>query len=168
MGTDADNKLIVNLYNRYWWPGVVSQVRNYIRSCERCQKVGTRFDKAAPEMHNIPIPNKPWSQIGIDICSLPTSAEGYVGIVVAVDYFTKWVEASPIRDKTGATIAAFIYDLICRHGCFNIQINDQGREFVNSVSERLHSLTGVKQRITSAYHPQVSLPCSYALIFLFI
>ena len=74
-----------------------------------------------------------------------------------VDYFTKWVEAEPIKDKTADTVANFLYSLICRHGCVDVQINDQGREFVNSVSERLHQLTGVKQRITSAYHPQVCL-----------
>ena len=44
--------------------------------------------------------------------------------------------------------------MMCRHGCFAIQINDQGREFVNEVSDELHRLTGVVQRITSAYHPQ--------------
>jgi transposase len=37
-----------------------------------------------------------------------------------------------------------------------VQINDQGREFCNEVAERLHSLCGVKQRVTSAYHPQAN------------
>ena len=35
-----------------------------------------------------------------------------------------------------------------------IQINDQGREFVNEISSDLHQLCGTEQRITSAYHPQ--------------
>lgn len=50
----------------------------------------------------------------------------------------------------------FLYDLICIHGCTRIQINDQGREFVNQVSARLFQLTGTAQRITSAYHPQAN------------
>ena len=141
---------------RYWWPGVTSQVADYIRTCRRCQQASTRFEKAAPEMHSVKVPSKPWSQVGIDICSLPTSAEGFIGIAVAVDYFTKYVEAEPIRDKTAATVANFLYSLIVRHGCFDIQINDQGREFVNATAERLHQLVGVRQRITSAYHPQVN------------
>ena len=45
---------------------------------------------------------------------------------------------------------------MCRHGCFSTQINDQGREFVNEVSSELHHLTGVEQRVTSAYHPQAN------------
>ena len=44
-----------------------------------------------------------------------------------------------------------------RYGCFSIQINDQGREFVNSVSAELHRLnTGTIQRVTSANHPQAN------------
>jgi len=139
---------------RFWWPRVTADVTEYIASCERCQKTSSRFDKAAPELQNIPVPASPWKQIGVDLCSLPPTIDGYVGIVVAVDYFSKWVEAEPIKDKTAKTVANFLYNLVCRHGCSDVQINDQGREFVNRVSTVLHELTGVKQRITSAYHPQ--------------
>ena len=45
---------------------------------------------------------------------------------------------------------------MCRHGCFDVQINDQGREFVNQVCDELHKLTGVEKRVTSAYHPQAN------------
>lgn len=48
----------------------------------------------------------------------------------------------------------FLYGIICCRGCFEIQINDQGSEFVNEVNTELHKLTGVEQRITSAHHAQ--------------
>ena len=35
-----------------------------------------------------------------------------------------------------------------------LQINDQGREFVNDVSHNLHEIVGIRTRVTSAYHPQ--------------
>ena len=35
-----------------------------------------------------------------------------------------------------------------------IQINDQGKEFLNEFSENLDEMTGTEQRITSAYHFQ--------------
>ena len=38
--------------------------------------------------------------------------------------------------------------------CFEGQINDQGREFVNGVCTCLPDFTGVEERITSAYYPQ--------------
>ena len=45
------------------------------------------------------------------------------------------------------------------HGCFKIQINDQGKEFVNEVSNKLLEMTGTEQRVTSAYHPQSNGLC---------
>ena len=44
---------------------------------------------------------------------------------------------------------------MCRYGCPNIVIMDQGREFVNDVSAQLYAFTQTEHRITSAYHPQV-------------
>ena len=40
------------------------------------------------------------------------------------------------------------------HGCMKIQINNQGREFVNEVTKVLHNMIGAEQRTTSACHPQ--------------
>ena len=53
--------------------------------------------------------------------------------------FSKWSEAKPIHDKSASIV---------------VQINDQGREFVNEVADKLHSMTGTQQRVTSAYLPQ--------------
>ena len=69
-------------------------------------------------------------------------------------YFSKLSEAKPIRDKSAPTVRQFLYELICRHGCFAIQINDQSKEFVNEVADELHLMTGTQQRVTSPYHPQ--------------
>ena len=38
-------------------------------------------------------------------------------------------------------------------------INDQGKEFVNQVAESLHIITGTKQKISSANHPQSNGLC---------
>ena len=96
-----------------------------------------------------------WMQISVDLCNLPQNAEHYVDICVAADYFSKWIEAKPVYGKT-AEEAPFLYDLICRYGCAKIQIHDQDRAFCNNVSCKLFNLTGTRQRITSAYHPQAN------------
>ncbi|PIK52465.1 putative gypsy retrotransposon integrase-like protein 1-like [Apostichopus japonicus] len=75
-------------------------------------------------------------------------------LLTAICAYTKWVESEPLKSKSATEVAQFIYRIICRHGCPQIQLSDQGREFVNRVSEELHRLTGVDHRITTAYHPQ--------------
>lgn len=71
-------------------------------------------------------------------------------MAIMMDYFTIWIEAKPLKDKTARSVAVFIYETICCHGVPAIQINDQGREFVNNVLRELHGLLGVEQRIISS------------------
>ncbi|XP_065321435.1 KRAB-A domain-containing protein 2-like [Gordionus sp. m RMFG-2023] len=105
-------------------------------------------------MQSFPIPSKVWTQIGVDLCSLPHSIDGFK--YAAVDYFLKYIEAQPIKDKTAHSVTLFLYSLLCRHGRVKVQIYDQGREFVNQVSNEYHKLVGTQQRVTSAYHPQAN------------
>ena len=41
----------------------------------------------------------------------------------------------------------------------SIQINDQEREIINHIITKLHEMSGVDQRVTSAYHPQANGLC---------
>ena len=104
-------------------------------------------------MHSVPVWPHIIKQVDLDLCSLP-EVDSYCHLIASIDYFTKWLKAKPIRNKTALTVASFLYELICLRGCLKVQINGQGREFVNVVCSCLHDFTGVKQRITSAYHPQ--------------
>jgi hypothetical protein len=153
---------INHLAQRFFWRGLEADVAKYIKSCEMCQKVNPKFIKEAPSLHPVAVPTEVMKQIGIDISCLPDS-NGKRYVVVAIDYFTKWSEAKALENKSATSVASFLYEIICRFGCFSIQINDQGREFVNQVSNELHRLTGVNQRITSAYHPQV---CTFSRVHL--
>ena len=93
-------------------------------------------------------------QISIDLRTLP-EVDGFKHLIVCIDYFSKWSEAKAVKDKSAPTVAKFLYEIICPHGCMRMQINDQGKEFVNEVSENFHEMTGTEQRITSAYHPRL-------------
>ena len=75
---------------------------------------------------------------------------------VACTYYSKWPEAQALPSKCAEGIAKFIYSLTARFGCFRICISDQGRNFVNSLNEKLFLLTGTEHRIASAYHPQTN------------
>ena len=112
-----------------------------------CQKQGSLTFKTKTELHIIPVPTAVMNQIGVDICNL-TEVDEYCCLVVCIDYFSKWSDAKALKDKKLTTVSQFLYELMFRHGCFSIQTNDQGREFVNSVSTKLHRLTGTIQRVT--------------------
>ena len=141
---------------RFFWHGMIEGIKEYIKIC--CQQQGKIFKKISPELKSIPVPNEVMKQIGMDLCTLP-EVDGFKHLIVWLDYFSKWSEAKAVKDKSAPTVAKFLYEIICRHGCMRIQINDQGKEFVNEVSENLHQMAGTEQRITSAYHPQSNGLC---------
>ena len=88
---------------------------------------------------SLTLAKKPWNNINNSRVQVPD-------YVISCDYAA--------IDKSAWLVTDFQDEIICRRECLWIQINDQGREFVNEVSDHLHQITGVDQRITSANHPQ--------------
>ncbi|RVW67594.1 Retrovirus-related Pol polyprotein from transposon 17.6 [Vitis vinifera] len=69
---------------------------------------------------------------GIDIIGKvsPKSSSGHEFILVAIDYFTKWVEAASYARLTSARVASFIRShIICRYGVPHELISDRGAHF---------------------------------------
>ena len=85
-------------------------------------------------LHSIPVPAKCWAQIGIDIISPFRESNNKEYIVTCVDYFSKYVEAKSVENKTGSAVGAFIYDLICQYSVMDITITDQGTFYTNLIS----------------------------------
>ena len=147
------------ILEKFYWKNVGRDVRDFILACDNCcRKVKPIHETdVVEEQHPIsivPMPNEVMVQIGVDITNLPKTEDSYCYVVLAVDYFSKWPEARALKEHTAETVAKFLFeDIICRHGCVKIQINDQSKEFVNEVSTKLHKLTGSQQYI-SAYHNQ--------------
>ncbi|XP_046350717.2 uncharacterized protein LOC124131476 [Haliotis rufescens] len=63
-------------------------------------------------------------------------------------------EAYP--DKSADSVADFLYKTVCRLGCFDILISDQGREFINTIIDNLMTKLGTEHRVSSTYHPQTN------------
>ena len=64
-------------------------------------------------------------------------------IVVATDYFTKWLEARAIEKADAKTIAWFLYDeIICRHSCPKEILSDRGAAFVSQIVTNLVEIMG--------------------------
>src|SRR6266498_3887309 len=72
---------------------------------------------------------------GVDIVgSLPITREGNRYIVVAMDYFSRWPEARPLKAANVDTVATFLYEeIICRFGAPKTLQSDRGIYFVNEL-----------------------------------
>ena len=81
---------------RFWWPNMSADVRAFVASCYFCQTHKHPTGLIEGKLQPIAIPAKPFSLMGIDhIGPIRRTARGNKHILVAVDYFSKWIIANP-------------------------------------------------------------------------
>ena len=73
-------------------------------------------------------------------------------LLVAVDKFTKWIEARPIKKLDEPTAVRFIKDIAVRYGMPNSIIN--GTNFAKGALEQCCSISGIRLDLASVAHPQ--------------
>jgi transposase InsO family protein len=149
----ADNTLY-RLQQNTWWPGMEETIRKYVRECDICQKRSR--GKQHGESSSSSITPDPFHHIGIDVMGpLPRTLNGNRYVIVAVDYFTKWTEATAVEDADAQTVVKFIHtDIICRHGVPKEITSDRGTEFLNELVTEFERTYRIKHIKTTAYHPQ--------------
>nr|KYP59208.1 Pol polyprotein [Cajanus cajan] len=78
-------------------------------------------------------------------------------LLVAVDYFTKWIEACPLAKITMENIRKFTWkNIICRIGIPHSLVTDNGRQFIAQSFEDFLRELGIKHLSTSVEHPQTN------------
>ena len=83
----------------------------------------------------IPPPERPWQHIGVDlVCDLPISKDGYLHLLVAICYLSKYVIARPLRSKRSRDVIDQLRNIYLTLGTPEIIQHDQGPEFRSKVS----------------------------------
>ena len=78
-------------------------------------------------------------------------------MIVAVDYFTKWIEAEPLNNISGRSVQKFLWrNLVCRFGIPRVLVSDNGRQFADSFLQGWCAELGIRQHFTSVGHPQAN------------
>ena len=72
----------------------------------------------------------PFAVWGLDMVGpLRTGRSGFTHVLVAVDKFTKWIVAKPIKNLESSTAISFIRELTFRYGVPHSVITDNGSNF---------------------------------------
>ena len=82
-----------------------------------------------------------------------TARGGMTHLLVAVDKFTKWIEARPIKKLDGPTVVTFIADIASRYGLPNSIITDNSTNFAKGALARYASQQGIRLDVASVTHP---------------
>nr|GEW69076.1 reverse transcriptase domain-containing protein [Tanacetum cinerariifolium] len=90
---------------------------------------------------------------GIDFMRSFPSSQGNKYILVAVDYFSKWVEAKALPTNDARVVCKFLKSLFSRFGTPRAIISDRGTHFCNDQFTKVMLKYGVTHRLATAYHP---------------
>ncbi|GJY57794.1 reverse transcriptase domain-containing protein [Tanacetum coccineum] len=78
-------------------------------------------------------------------------------LVVAINYFTKWVKVKPLTSTTGKHMERFVWEhIVCRVRTPQIIILDNGKQFAEGTFLVFCQKLGILQSFTSVYHPQAN------------
>ncbi|GJY71573.1 reverse transcriptase domain-containing protein [Tanacetum coccineum] len=117
------------LWIGYYWPIMHEDARKLIRACQDCQ------------IHK-PIPRRP---------------RKVKFLIVAIDYFTKWIEAKPVATITGNQIKKFVWDnIVYRFGLLGEIISDNGKQFQDNPFKDWCEKLCIRQHFAYIKHPQTN------------
>ncbi|XP_015965562.1 uncharacterized protein LOC107489321 [Arachis duranensis] len=139
----------------FYWPTIWEDSRHKVRTCDNCQKYSPIINMPAEHLHQSVV-SWPFNRWGIDILGpFPTAPRQVKFLVVAIDYFSKWIEAQPLAKITSSQMISFVWKyIICRFGIPGHIVTDNGRQFTdNTFKEFLQNLK-IKQHFSSVEHPQ--------------
>ncbi|KAI2657384.1 Transposon Tf2-6 polyprotein [Labeo rohita] len=102
--------------DRFWWLDMARDVRRYVQGCKECAMSKSPRHLPAGKIHPLPIPNRPWSHLGVDFMTdLPVSDENTC-ILVIVDRFSKFCRLIPLKGlPTALETAECLFNHVFRY-----------------------------------------------------
>ncbi|GJT48647.1 reverse transcriptase domain-containing protein [Tanacetum coccineum] len=141
----------------YYWTTMHSDARKLIRACQDCQV--HRPVPKNPQQKLTPIMFRwPFYKWGIDIAGPFLEGPGKVKfLIVAMDYFTKWIKAKPVATITGNQVKKFVWDkIVYRFGLPGEIISDNGKQFRDNPFKDWCEKLCIHQCFASVKHPQAN------------
>ena len=127
-----------------------------VKKCLGCQYFAKQKHTPSQELQTIPI-TWPFAVWGLDMVGpLQTAPGGFTHLFVAIDKFTKWIEAKPVSKITAGKAKEFFMEIVTRFGVPSRIITDNGTQFTGQEFQGWCDTTGIKICYASVAHPQAN------------
>ncbi|KAM1223354.1 hypothetical protein ACFX2G_043340 [Malus domestica] len=141
----------------YFWLRILKDCIEFARGCVQCQIHGPIQRVPAESLHSVikPWPFRGWVMDVIGKITPTSGAAKHAWIIVATDYFTKWVEAKSYAELTSKEVCDFMEEhIVTRFGVPETIITDNGTIFT---AERFKEYTAnlkIRLEQSTPYYPQ--------------
>ncbi|RDX76295.1 Gypsy retrotransposon integrase-like protein 1, partial [Mucuna pruriens] len=159
-GTHANGHTVAHKILRagYYWSKMEYDCCQHVKRCMNCQMYADDIHMAPSILHNLTSP-WPFSMWALDMIGLiePKASNGHRFILVAIDYFTKWVEVASYANVTKSMVTKFIKkDIICCYGLPVCIIMDNGTNLNNKMMTELCEQFKIKHHNSTPHCPKMN------------
>ncbi|XP_015169908.1 uncharacterized protein [Solanum tuberosum] len=142
----------------YFWMTMEHDCCKFVQKCHKCQMHG---DLIRVPPHEINAMSSPWPFLAWGMYVIgpiePVASNRHRFIFVAIDYFTKWVEAASYKSVTKKVVADFVCNnLICRFGVPESIITDNRANLNSHLMREICEQFKITHRNSTSYRPQMN------------
>ncbi|KAI5615887.1 hypothetical protein C0J50_8736 [Silurus asotus] len=155
-GHPGEKRTVRLIQARYWWPGMAGEVTRYVQACPSCTTANVPRHLPVGKLMPLPVPQHPWSHLGIDFVRDLPQSEGNTCVLVVVDRFSKACRFVPLRSLPTAleTAEALFHHVLRNYGLPEEIVSGRGPQFTSRVWRAFFKLLGVSVNLSSGYRPQ--------------
>nr|GEU34303.1 reverse transcriptase domain-containing protein [Tanacetum cinerariifolium] len=139
----------------FFWPLIYRDAHDMIKTCDTCQRQGKISQRDEMPQNAIQV-YEIFDVWGIDFMWPFPSSKGNKYILVAVNYFSKWVEVKALPTNDARVVVKFLKSLFSRFRISRAIVSDRGTHFCNDHFISVMIKYGVTHRLAIAYHPHMS------------
>lgn len=154
-GHPGRDTMIGILLRRWFWPKMRESVRRFVRNCDVCGRMTVWREAKAGFLKSLPIPERIGTELTIDfITDLPLS-QGCTNVMVITDRLSKDIFLFGTDSMKAEKCAEIFVEKYYRYFGFPKYLtSDRGSDWLSYFWKTFCQLTGITQRLTTAYHPQ--------------
>ncbi|KAK3547941.1 hypothetical protein QTP70_001326 [Hemibagrus guttatus] len=137
---------------------MATDIKRYVQGCRECAMSKNPRHLPSGKLLPLPVPDRPWSHLGVDfLTELPVSG-GCTCVLVIVDRFSKSCQLIPLPGPPTALEAAeCLFNHVFRYyGLPEDIVSDRGPQFTSRVWRAFFKRRGVTVSLSSGYHPQIN------------
>ncbi|XP_072456078.1 uncharacterized protein [Notamacropus eugenii] len=160
----------------YYWPTLDQDVTKWVKQCNCCQK--PRLEKSLPiqgvsksHRNKDPLPvlqveevTQAFEQVGLGLVGpLVETSNGFRFILLSVDAYSRWVEASPLKEQNPVEVAWALIPFLLRFGRPQLLVTTLRVPFVSQVNRSLQRQLqglgvplGKLDIVMSAFQPKIN------------
>jgi len=151
------DRMLAEAQQRFEWRGMASDVEQYVRTCDACQRNKHSKQLKPGLLMPLPLPEEPCMHWTTDaVCGLPRTKRGFDAIQVYVDRLTKLKRFAAARTSDGSVQLAgtTLRAIIGPHGMPKSMVSDRDPRITAKFWRELSRLLGSELNLSTAQHPQ--------------